>query len=289
MAGTAPIANDSAAWAIAVSNLVEVTQTRSVYGHVMNKRAASGASSSDTNSRTEPLVGAMVVLHIWQDAVGTPREETMKWVVELLFPTLLGWNEWAWARRRYNVGRDSPHGGLLVLGNDLNTLPCEGGNITTPPQCGSHGGAILESGMDNSPMYYNTFNDQAATYDTATGEYIGRRRLSVDSFARADRAFVRSFVWSILSHVPVVSGGVSTLHCTFCTFNQCQRHRRSRGGVVMMLAISQDVCSCTMSKCRPYSCLNPCRSNGLPSLLGLHQRTPVSQSCRLKARLWRNL
>ena len=26
----------------------------------------------------------------------------MKWVIQLLYPTLLGWNQWAWDRRRYH-------------------------------------------------------------------------------------------------------------------------------------------------------------------------------------------
>jgi hypothetical protein len=116
----------------------------------MNKRAASGAKSSDSNDRTEPLVGARsvkvtglaqklgqleavhrdfqskywanlkllgqpcnfyarVVLEIYEDAKGTPREQTMQWVVELLFPTLLGWNQWAWERRRCAPGTSGAH------------------------------------------------------------------------------------------------------------------------------------------------------------------------------------
>ena len=35
MAGTAPAAADAGAWGVAISNLIEVTQTRSVYGHVV--------------------------------------------------------------------------------------------------------------------------------------------------------------------------------------------------------------------------------------------------------------
>lgn len=34
MAGTQPAAEDNASWIMAVSNLIEVTQTRSVYGQV---------------------------------------------------------------------------------------------------------------------------------------------------------------------------------------------------------------------------------------------------------------
>jgi hypothetical protein len=156
MAGTQPAAEDDAAWLIAISNLIEVTQTRSVYGQVMNKRSAAGDRSSDTNDRTEPLVGAAVVLSIYKDSIGTKRETTMKWVVELLYPTLLQWNQWSWTLRRYKVGADPPHGGLLVLGADNDHLPCEGGTVTSPPRCSGKAfgalAAVLESGMDNSPM-----------------------------------------------------------------------------------------------------------------------------------------
>ena len=101
MAGTLPAAKNPAAFDVAISNLIEVTQTRSAYGQVMNKRAAVGSRSSDTNGRSEPYVGSRVVLRMYEDAVGTPREETMRSVVELLFPTLFGWNQWAWTDRRY--------------------------------------------------------------------------------------------------------------------------------------------------------------------------------------------
>ena len=56
-----------------------------------------------------------------------------------------------------------------MLGNDRNTVPCEGGTVTSPKLCGSNGGAILESGMDNSPMYYNAFDDKPAAYDAVSG------------------------------------------------------------------------------------------------------------------------
>jgi hypothetical protein len=42
MAGTLPAAANSDAFDVAISNLIEVSQTRSAYGHVMNKRAARG-------------------------------------------------------------------------------------------------------------------------------------------------------------------------------------------------------------------------------------------------------
>jgi hypothetical protein len=174
MAGTAPAAtSDSAAFDIAISNLIETAQTRSVYGQVMNKRAASGASTSDTNDRTEPLVGAMVTHRMWQDAARDPkRKATMQWVVELLYPTLLGWNQWA-------LGRQYGEEQLLVLGQD-NNLPCEGSTVglnTSVQVCQRPAQTILESGMDNSPMYLNAFPDPTgkslngvpADWDQATG------------------------------------------------------------------------------------------------------------------------
>ena len=174
MGGTVPAAINPAAFDIAISNLIEVTQTRSSYGQVMNKRAASGSSSSDTNDRTEPLVGSTVVKRMYDDAQGTPRAATMAWVVQLLFPTLLRWNQWAWEERRYNTS--SPDGNLLVLGSD-DHLPCEGSTIGLPTDkqhCGSPysgagaASAILESGMDNSPMYYYAFNDSEAEFDSVS-------------------------------------------------------------------------------------------------------------------------
>ena len=51
MAGTDPAASNPAAFDIAISNLIGVTQTRSGYGLVMNKRAAAGSASSDTNGQ----------------------------------------------------------------------------------------------------------------------------------------------------------------------------------------------------------------------------------------------
>eukprot|EP01079_Euglenida_sp_SAG-EU17-18_P008042 gene8041-1437_t len=172
MAGTAPAAASQDSFEIAVSNLIGVTQTRSAYGQVMNKRAAAGSSTSDSNDRTEPYVGSMVVHRMYVDSLGTPREATMTWVVRLLYPTLLGWNQWAWNGRRYNVGQ--PDGGLLVLGSDANTYPCENSVVPSPGgkynhNCSNFGQTVLESGMDNSPMYYRSFDDQRASWDGTTG------------------------------------------------------------------------------------------------------------------------
>lgn len=45
--------------------------------------------------------------------------------------------------------------------------------MTSPPRCSGKAfgalAAVLESGMDNSPMYDNAFGQQPATYNAATG------------------------------------------------------------------------------------------------------------------------
>ena len=146
MAGTRPAAAFPSAFDIALSNLIEVTQTRSAYGFIMNKRAAAGSASSDANDRSEPLVGAMVLQRMWQDSTGQRRQK-LQWIAELLFPTLFQWNQWAWTERRFGV--DRPDGGLLVLGSDDN-LPCEGSTVglnSSRQHCASKQSAILESGM----------------------------------------------------------------------------------------------------------------------------------------------
>ena len=43
---------------------MQVTQTRSVYGHVMNKRAATGAKTSDTNDLMHPCAYSLMHLHM---------------------------------------------------------------------------------------------------------------------------------------------------------------------------------------------------------------------------------
>ena len=103
---------------------------------------------------------------IWKDAQnGSPaRKAVMAWVVELIFPTLLRWNQWMLTRA---YGKH----GLLVLGQD-NNLPCEGSTVglnTSRQICQSFGQTVLESGMDNSPMYENSFNDTHAEWDATTG------------------------------------------------------------------------------------------------------------------------
>ena len=65
MAGTSPAAEDTGSWAVAISNLIEVTQTRSVYGHVMNKRAASGARTSGESNVSVISGHSSLYMHGW--------------------------------------------------------------------------------------------------------------------------------------------------------------------------------------------------------------------------------
>ena len=93
--------------------------------------AAGGSKSVD---RTEPLVGAKVLLLMHNKYPG----ET--WLVRLLFDDLLGWNDWM-ARAR-TLGPL----GIVSLGSD--TIDGYGDY-----SAGAMQGARYESGLDNSPMY----------------------------------------------------------------------------------------------------------------------------------------
>ena len=123
---------------IAYSNIIQIVQARTVLGFVPN--FISGTSSSF--DRTEPQIGAYVVREVytkWRDA----------WLVELLFPALLSWNEWVWTHRRGEgslAGADG-HADLMVLGSDPTDPPCEIGGYNNMQA------ARYESGLDNSPMY----------------------------------------------------------------------------------------------------------------------------------------
>ena len=130
---------------LAYANLIEVTLTRSAYGFVPNKRSGNagdlpnehetGANHVTSNDRTEPYVGAQTLLRLhakWRD----------DWVVELLFQTLLTWNQWAWRERVSHVAMSLP---LVQLGSDPENLPVYGSQYTG--QVGTRGAAIRRARM----------------------------------------------------------------------------------------------------------------------------------------------
>jgi putative isomerase len=123
---------------IAYVNLVQIVQARTLLGFVPNFASGTGISFD----RTEPQIGALVVQKIynrWGDG----------WVVDLLFPALLSWNDWVWTHRRGEgslAGADG-HADLIVLGSDPTDPPCGIGGFNNLQA------ARYESGLDNSPMY----------------------------------------------------------------------------------------------------------------------------------------
>jgi len=116
---------------LAYANAVETLREATAEGFVPNYARAGNWKSFD---RSEPPVGAITVLGLF-------KKSGDRWFAKQTFEALLRWNRW-WARHR-DVD------GYLAWGSDGENAP---GN----PDDGSRGtrtGAILESGLDNSPMY----------------------------------------------------------------------------------------------------------------------------------------
>jgi putative isomerase len=100
---------------ISYANLIQIVQARTLLGFVPNFQSGTGISFD----RTEPQIGAFVVRQIyerWGDG----------WVVDLLFPALLSWNDWVWTHRRGEGSLAGPdgHADLVVLGSDPTDPPC---------------------------------------------------------------------------------------------------------------------------------------------------------------------
>ena len=143
---------------LSYSNLIEITSEHTKDGFVPNFVWGTGQKSAD---RSQPPVGAAMLLGVY-------KIFKEKWLVRLLFPSLLEWNDWFWTHRK------SPTG-AFCWGSD--PIPVLYGNIWETD--GVHGryGAALESGMDNSPMYDDIpFNQDTSMLELEdvglTGLYI---------------------------------------------------------------------------------------------------------------------
>jgi putative isomerase len=132
----ASIGDRDLAYADAIETLREETQQ----GFVPNYARSGGWKSSD---RSEPPVGSITVLGIYQRFHD-------RWFLQEAFAPLLRWNRW-WAQNRDIQG-------YLTWGSDGENAPA---NLDDASR-GTRQGAILESGLDNSPMYDD------AVYDAAT-------------------------------------------------------------------------------------------------------------------------
>ncbi len=113
---------------LAYANAVEITKAITPEGFIPNYIAAYNNGSWD---RSQPPVGSFIVNEIY----GKYQE---KWFLEEVYDELLTWNRW-WVNNRSN-------GEYLSWGSSPVTVPgYKGGNDFL--------GSILESGLDNSPMY----------------------------------------------------------------------------------------------------------------------------------------
>jgi putative isomerase len=123
---------------LAYADAIETLRESTKQGFVPNYARAGGWKSFD---RSEPPVGAITVLGLF-------RKFHDRWFLEDAFTPLLRWNRW-WAEHRDNRG-------YLAWGSDGEIRP---ENLDDAAR-GTRAGAILESGLDNSPMY------DATTYNT---------------------------------------------------------------------------------------------------------------------------
>ena len=116
---------------LAYADTIETLREITAEGFVPNYARGGNWKSFD---RSEPPVGAITVLGLYRK-FGDP------WLLQDTFPALLSWNRW-WDRHRSLDG-------YLIWGSDGNNPP---GNLDDNTR-GTLKGAILESGLDNSPMY----------------------------------------------------------------------------------------------------------------------------------------
>ncbi len=124
---------------LSYADAIETLRESTAEGFVPNYARSGNWKSFD---RSEPPVGAITVLGLY-------KKFGDRWFLEETFPALLNWNRW-WARHR------DLHG-FLVWGSDGQNPP---GNLDDSSR-GTGPGAILESGLDNSPMYDGTVYDPA--------------------------------------------------------------------------------------------------------------------------------
>jgi putative isomerase len=124
---------------LAYANAVETLRESTAQGFVPNYARARGWKSSD---RSEPPVGAITVLGLY-------NKFGDRWLLLDTFEPLLRWNRW-WSEHRDIQG-------YLTWGSDGQNEPA---NLDDNSR-GTRSGAILESGLDNSPMYDDaTYNSQ---------------------------------------------------------------------------------------------------------------------------------
>jgi hypothetical protein len=118
---------------LAYANAIAITELVTDRGFIPCMTRANGLKTED---RSQPPVGSMTV-----KALCDRFNETA--LAEALFDTLLGWNRW-WAKHR-------DWDGYLCWGS--NPYKPNIGHILETVVCNTKFASMLESGLDNSPMY----------------------------------------------------------------------------------------------------------------------------------------
>jgi len=114
---------------LAFANVIEHLEDMTEEGFVPNNSQGNGRMSWD---RSQPPVGGIVTKEIY-------KKYPEKWFLEATFNRLLTWNRW-WMKRRY-------HKGMLCWGSH------DSKNPYNDRAHNNHLAAVLESGLDDSPMY----------------------------------------------------------------------------------------------------------------------------------------
>ena len=131
---------------LAYADAIETLRSETQQGFVPNYARSGDWKSSD---RSEPPVGSITVLGIYQRFHD-------RWFLREAFAPLLRWNIW-WAKTRDMQG-------YLAWGSNGDNMPADLDDTAR----GTRAGAILESGLDNSPMYDDaTFNATTHTLEFA--------------------------------------------------------------------------------------------------------------------------
>jgi putative isomerase len=131
---------------LAYANAIEILREETPQGFVPNYARSGGWRSVD---RSEPPVGAITVLGLY-------NKFHDRWFLEETYAALMKWNRW-WAEHR-------DFQGYLAWGSDGDNQPADLDDNSR----GTRAGAILESGLDNSPMYdTTTYNAQSHVLEFA--------------------------------------------------------------------------------------------------------------------------
>lgn len=148
---------------LAYANAMEALNGETPAGFVPNYARSGGWKSFD---RSEPPVGAITVLGLY-------RKFHDRWFIEDAFGPLMRWNRW-WAQHR-------DIDGYLTWGSDGENRPAN----LDDKSSGTRTGAILESGLDNSPMYdHVTYNDKTHQLEFADVGLISLYIADCDALAQ---------------------------------------------------------------------------------------------------------